>query len=171
METYRERFWSKVIKSDDCWGWAGFRTPAGYPQFAVERRIILGHRAAWILTNGPIPDGLCVLHRCDNRACANPAHLFLGTKGDNSRDMCAKGRAPTQVDPSRVQGENHPRAKLTAAEVVSIREEYARGGVLFREIAKEYGMSVAAIQHLINGRSWACLPVLKKSRRPHRRTR
>lgn len=90
-----ERFWSKVNKEapGGCWEWTAGLNSAGYGQFsnwpsAPQR----AHRVSWEFANGEIPDGLCVLHRCDNRPCVNPAHLFLGTKGDNIRDCFAKGR-------------------------------------------------------------------------------
>jgi len=93
----RERFWSKVqaCEADKCWPWIGVRMHTGYGAFSLggERGPIeLAHRAAWILTHGTVPDGMYVLHRCDNRLCQNPAHLFLGTHLDNIRDMVEKGR-------------------------------------------------------------------------------
>lgn len=92
-----EKFWPKVEKAepDGCWEWKANRDRGGYGRMTVAgtpRKIDSAHRVAWQLTNGPIPDGLWVLHRCDNRGCVNPAHLFLGTRTDNVRDMMAKGR-------------------------------------------------------------------------------
>src|SRR5687767_4720826 len=91
-----ERFWEKVRKTDGCWLWTASRNAKGYGQIMYQRRPIHAHRVSWQLANGPIPDGLCVLHRCDNPQCVNPGHLFLGTIVDNNRDMFAKGRAWAQ---------------------------------------------------------------------------
>lgn len=89
-----ELFWSRLRKSgpDGCWVWTGFIGPNGYGTTAVGRRPLATHRAAWILTHGPIPPGMFVCHHCDNKPCCNPKHLFIGTCKDNMRDMAAKGR-------------------------------------------------------------------------------
>lgn len=87
-----DRLWSKVERGPACWVWQAHRNRAGYGQFWFEGRSQKAHRIVWIITYGEIPDGLCVLHRCDNPPCCNPEHLFLGTKADNTADMDAKGR-------------------------------------------------------------------------------
>lgn len=94
MTDLRERFWSKVDRSGDCWMWTASRNASGYGRFGGSNSggSYLAHRMCWELHNGPIPDGLCVLHRCDNPACVNPAHLWLGTRDDNNKDKTAKGR-------------------------------------------------------------------------------
>jgi hypothetical protein len=91
-----ERFWSKVEKTETCWIWTG-SCPEDYGRFFFEGRIQKAHHVAWKLTVGPIPKGdgyhgICVLHRCDNRKCVRPDHLFLGTHQDNMADREAKQR-------------------------------------------------------------------------------
>ena len=110
------------------------------------RRSFLAHRVSWELANGPIPSGMCVLHRCDNPPCVNPVHLFLGTQHDNVIDMIAKGRKNPAC------GENHGRAKLTAAAVREIRE---RGLTESQQsLARLHGVSQVAISHVLLRKSW-----------------
>jgi hypothetical protein len=88
-------FWADVRLSDHCWEWVGPIGAGGYGAFGAADRAGLpqrAHRASWIIHFGPIPDGLNVLHHCDNRPCVRPSHLFLGTQADNIHDMIAKGR-------------------------------------------------------------------------------
>lgn len=87
------RFWSKVQKTDDCWLWTG--TTWGQPEYArfkIGNKYSQASQYSWELHNGPMPEGLWALHRCDNPLCVNPAHLFVGTRQDNMDDMKAKGR-------------------------------------------------------------------------------
>jgi len=87
------RFWAKVEKTEGCWLWRG-AARRGYGAFSPQHGTTRpAHRVAWELANSaPIPDGLCVLHRCDNPPCVRPDHLFLGTKKDNAQDAIRKGR-------------------------------------------------------------------------------
>jgi hypothetical protein len=121
-----DRLWSRVDRSGDCWVWTG-RTmpPLGYGQIGRGSRsegLDTTHRVAWEVANGRrVPDGLYVLHRCDNPPWCNPAHLFLGTAGDNSRDMAAKGRTGTS------RGLAHPHGRLSDAQVLEILARYRNG--------------------------------------------
>lgn len=117
---------------------------------------LLAHRVSWELHNGPIPDGLCVCHKCDTPACVNPEHLFLGTKADNNADRDRKGRgvppAPGLV-PSyrRRRGEAHPNRKLDWGAVEQIR---ACGAESARVLAKKHGVSTVTIRLIKAGKAW-----------------
>ena len=92
--TLTERLERFTVRGPGCWGWIG-ATSSGYGRLGRGGRgegLVYAHRLSWELRNGPIPEGMCVLHRCDNPPCSNPDHLFLGTKADNNRDMSVKGR-------------------------------------------------------------------------------
>lgn len=99
-KTLEERLWEKIRKAgpDDCWEWTAKSrsgSALGYGTIRVAGRLIGAHRLVWELTNGPIPDDLCVLHECDNPPCCNPTHLHLGTRADNMAEKVARGRAAT----------------------------------------------------------------------------
>ena len=153
MRSLTERFWEKVdIRGKaDCWPWTAYRSPHGYGRIGrggKRGRIETASRLAWELRNGPIPDGLHVLHRCDNPACCNPAHLFLGTHGDNVRDMYAKGRA------NRPKGERHCCARFTPEQVHEVRRLYATGLFSQRMLGARYGVSHKAIGNVVSRRTW-----------------
>jgi len=109
---------------------------------------IRAHRLAWYLSFGN-PGKPCVLHHCDNRLCCNPAHLFLGTKADNSADMARKGRNR----PSFLRGEQHGNAKLTNDGVGEIRK-LANLGVPLRALGERFGVTTACIHRVVTRRSW-----------------
>lgn len=157
------RFWRRVPKGnlDACWEWDGSRLAAGYGQFGLTRsRPVLAHRMAWELTHGPIPEGMHVLHRCDNPPCCNPTHLFLGSNSDNIADRVAKGRSPvgrehwSSRNGDRVaRGERAGGAKLTQGKVDAIRQLRAQG-VTQRELAERFGVSRATIYLIQEGKRW-----------------
>jgi hypothetical protein len=153
--TPEQRFWAFVVRDPDteCWLWCGAQNRKGYGAFRALKRNIESHRFAWRLTQGPIPDGLWVLHRCDVPACVNPAHLFLGTPADNTADMMRKGRH--RPHPSR--GERHGMARLTDAQVQEIRAARV-AGVATRVLAQRFGVAHRSVQAIVRRENWRHLP-------------
>lgn len=135
-----DRFWSKVSRGPyaECWPWMASvrRKDEGYGAFWLEGKHQPASRVAWMLTNGPIADGLVVCHRCDNPPCCNPAHLFLGTAKDNDADRVAKGR--------QVKGSKQPNAVLTEEVVLRLRALAAEVGIA--EAARRMGINRATAQ-------------------------
>lgn len=112
------------------------------------------HRVAYVISGGPIPDhdsyhGLCVCHRCDNRGCVNPAHLFLGTNADNVRDRESKGRRAAP------RGTANANAKLTEQVVRDIRANAALCRVTQQELADRFGIDRSVVGKVIRGKAWA----------------
>ena len=134
---------SRLDPATGCLLWEGTKGKDGYGRLCLsKRKRRLTHRLAWESIFGPIPDGLCILHHCDTPACINPYHLFPGTQLDNVVDRNAKGRTSC--------GEARPEAKLTNAEVLAIRVDTRRDGI----IAKEYGISSVLVSHIQCRRKW-----------------
>ncbi|MCH8067616.1 MAG: HNH endonuclease [Nanoarchaeota archaeon] len=97
-EYQKTNFFSKVDKSKDCWEWQARRSPDGYGEVGLNHKRYLAHRVSYSISNGYIPQGMFVCHKCDNPPCVNPDHLFLGTADDNMKDMVSKGRAAIQTN-------------------------------------------------------------------------
>lgn len=148
------RFWRQVDRRgpDECWPWTAHTNNQGYGMIGVETRGVfhkaLSHRIAWEMQNGPIPEGLKVLHRCDTPLCVNPRHLFLGTMKQNTEDMVAKGRS--------ARGVKHGSAKLTPDEVLVIRNEYAAGETI-EDLASRFCVSEWAVSDIVTNRNWKWL--------------
>ena len=155
-EKYISRFWSKVDKENStmfyngtrCWEWAAHVSKNGYGVFRLGFRLVLAHRFAWGIANREIPDGLFILHHCDNRASVRKDHLFLGTKKDNSDDMVKKGRR------ANFSGESNGRSKLTVTQVNEIRQRYESGGVTQTSLAREFDVHHTQIGCIVNFKHW-----------------
>jgi hypothetical protein len=145
------RFWPKVkIKSaDECWEWQASTFSGGYGQFFDGEHKICAHRFSYKIKYGEIPDDLLVCHKCDNRLCVNPNHLFLGTPTDNLHDMIRKGRKVS----GDTKGIKNSRAKLTENEVLRIRELYSKGARI-ADLAREYARGETTIRHICYRTSW-----------------
>lgn len=150
------RLFSKTrVNSSGCIEWTGSITEGGYGHLWVNDRLELAHRLAFALVSGPIPEGgdvrgMCVCHRCDNRLCVNPDHLFLGTHAENMRDMDGKGRrAPTN-------GQRNGRAKLTAEQVKEIRS--LKGAMSQAAIGARFGVSKTLVRRIHQGKAWREFP-------------
>ena len=141
------RFWAKVTKVEGtCWPWhAGLRN-FGYGQFWYEGRSRPSHRFAYEDVVGPIPEGMCVLHKCDNPPCCNPSHLRLGTLAENSADMAVKRRSAS--------GERNGGAKMRLEDVEVMRRMRNVDGLTQSEIARRYGLSQAHVSKIVRNESW-----------------
>jgi hypothetical protein len=146
------RFWSRVKQagSDECWEWTAAKHKFGYGMLGVDNKVVYAHRFSWELHFGIIPDGLEVLHSCDNPPCCNPRHLFLGTQRDNVVDMGNKNRR----NGGSMPGEAHPQAKLTLEKIRIIRMQYAQGGISQRKMARLYNVCQTTIADIVLNKSW-----------------
>lgn len=135
-----------IHTSSGCIEWVGAKVN-GYGVLCIKNKNIYAHRYSWIAHKGAIPPGLYVLHKCDNRACVNVEHLFLGTLLDNNRDRAMKGRSR----PPR--GEQHGSSKLKTADILQIRA-LLKSKVTMRELGNRYGVSSVAISHIKHGVTW-----------------
>lgn len=132
-------FWARTRKmSNGCIEWLGHRHN-GYGRLRFHYKIVCAHRIAWADVNGPIPAGLFVCHKCDNRLCVNPEHLFLGTHQDNMADMVAKRRQAVYQHPDSYKN-IVSRRKIKPYMARKIRKLRA-SGVLYRELAVMFGVS------------------------------
>jgi hypothetical protein len=144
-----DRFWEKVDKSGECWVWTAAKQASGYGKFVIRKgdTPVGAHRLAYQLEVGDIPEGMYVLHRCDNPSCVRPDHLFVGTHLDNMADMRAKGR--WHYTPRNQNGERNPSSILSDAKVSAMLADLASGGRPV-SVARKYGIqykTLWAIRH------------------------
>lgn len=158
IQVFRSQY--KEKGPDECWIWKGVMDHGygvqalGHSNETKQQYRVKAHRAAWMIANGPIPPGLFICHRCDVRACVNPAHLFAGTLTDNNRDRNKKGRS--------ARGEMNASAKLTAARVAEIRRLRASGAT-YAAIADMFGVHPATALRACTGENWKHLQMGKEA--------
>lgn len=153
------RFFEKISPCPitGCWWWTDMPTAANYGQFLAGGTMVYAHRFSWFLAHGFYPEpGVYVCHRCDQTACVNPAHLFLGTQSDNLADMVRKGRSR--------RGEKNVNAKLTANDILSIRARYVPGKIgqghkhqqpnSAAALAREFNVSRVLIRKIVQCKTW-----------------
>lgn len=127
-----------------CWVWQ-MCTDKGYVVVTHLGRTTKAHRASYLVFNGPIPKGAWVLHRCGNKACVNPGHLYLGDRNENAKDAVRMGE--------QVRGERQGGSKLTAKQVISMRCEH-RAGLSQEYLALIYGVTQSNVSNIVNGKTW-----------------
>ena len=170
QQSLSQRFWEKVDRDgpNGCWLWKDRVGQRGYGSLKCGRINLRAHRLSWMLTHGPIPSDVLVLHKCDAyysagdityRRCVRPDHLFLGTQAENVTDAIYKERFPVHFGFPRMdnirRGELHSRAKLTREQVEEILSLV--GKLPYTEIASKYGVTESAIKHVVRGESWRWL--------------
>lgn len=147
-----ERLWGRIDKTatSGCWLYLGNRSDKGHGVVRHRDKMRGAHRVAWELVNGPIPDGMCVCHHCDNPPCVNPAHLFLGTLADNNRDRATKGRS------ADMRGERSHRARLTTAQAQDIRRRRLAGETI-TALAREFNIHHGTVSRIAKAQTWSHL--------------
>lgn len=147
-ESIQSRFWSKVTRVEEgCWEWTGTKDKDGYGVFKIRPKMYRAHRMVYVMANDVDPGSLVVCHRCDRPDCVNPKHLFLGTAGDNVRDMISKGRC------TPASGENSGTAKLSNDEARQIRDLYSTG-LSMKSIADRYDVCRGTVSKIVKGVSF-----------------
>jgi hypothetical protein len=160
----KNRFWSKVNITQDgqCWNWNASINRSGYGQFWLDDKMRLAHRIAFAIYNNDLSiiyntknyhkcnnTFKCILHKCDNKKCCNPNHLFIGTNADNIKDKINKNRQ------QHMRGSSNGYSKLKENDILEIRKNYIprkNGGMIF--LAKKYNVSTTNICDIIKRKTW-----------------
>lgn len=143
-KTTKEKFREKVGLD---WQWLDHKNKWGYGKIRINKKTYLAHRISYLIYNGEIPDGMCVLHSCDNPSCVFPEHLHLGTHADNMRERADRNRNKYQ------NGEKNSSAKLNKKQVIEIRKK-AELGISRASLAQEYGINVGHVRRIVKRISW-----------------
>jgi hypothetical protein len=152
-------FWLKVKQIGKCRIWIGSKDKHGYGEIQYKGKKWATHRLAYHLVNGSIPDGMDILHKCDNPPCCKPEHLFPGTQKDNVDDMMKKGRNGGQFEKGHVnnnplKGEDIAISRLTEREVLEARGRHATGKIGHKLLAKEYNMAASTMRAVLTRKTW-----------------
>lgn len=149
----RFAFWLKRCKKkpSECWEWPSLINDHGYGILFFHYRRYRAHRISWRIAKGSIPVGKFVLHRCDNRRCINPRHLWLGNHQDNMDDMRTKGRSNRIPHANPVRGEAVGSAVLNREQVMAIYQD-PRGQ---KTIGREYGVNRISVRNIKRGKTWS----------------
>jgi len=145
------RKYSVAEPNSGCWLLERGIAENGYGLMHWDGKDRLTHRLSYMAFNGPIPEGMCVCHRCDTKSCVRPSHLWLGSKASNSRDMVQKGRNVTQ------RGEDHYRTQLTESQAEEAIVLRYLCGYTFKEIGLKLDAEISTLGNICRGRSWTQL--------------
>jgi hypothetical protein len=152
--SYLQRFEQKIVRIPffECHIWDAAAEKKGYGKFAIKNsRWELAHRVSFKLYKGEIPEGMLVLHKCDNPSCVNPEHLFLGSYKDNAVDRENKKRG------NHAKGVDHGKNKLTQSQVLEIRDLHDTGKYSCFRLAKIYGVNAKTVRDIVDRKIWKTL--------------
>ena len=146
-----DRLCAYIRKTPTCWIWVGHKNEHGYGIITNEnKKQVKAHRFIYEQTYGAIPPKMNALHKCDNPACVNPQHIYLGTQKDNVRDMMERNRGGYKA----MGGDDHPNRKITMDKANEIRRLWSLGGVFQRELGEKFGISQAVVSKILRGQAW-----------------